>query len=94
MDIIARQTVWTGNQHPVDRALFGPVPQVVESWSVERGTTIPVVYLGVAGNSDGPVRSRSRRVNQPVSASQIRVPEPDVTLSAYLRAYPARLTFR
>jgi hypothetical protein len=37
-DIIARQTVWTGHQHPVDRALFDPVLQAVESWSVERGT--------------------------------------------------------
>src|SRR6266545_4704997 len=43
MDIIARQTVWTGNQHPVDRALFDPVPQAVEPWSVERGTTIPII---------------------------------------------------
>ena len=28
-----------------------------------------VVYLGAAGNSDGPVRSRSRRVNRPALAS-------------------------
>jgi hypothetical protein len=59
------------------------------------GKGIPlVVCLGAAGNSDGPVRSRSRRVNQPVSASQIRVPEPDVTLSACQRAHPARIVFR
>src|SRR5215831_16043337 len=38
-----------------------------------------VVYLGAAGNSDGSVRSRSRRVNQPASVSPIKVPEPDAT---------------
>src|SRR6266487_4444292 len=43
MHIIARQTVWTGNQHSVDRALFDPVPQAVEPWSGERGTTIPII---------------------------------------------------
>jgi hypothetical protein len=43
MDIMARQTVWTGHQHPVDRALFAPVPQAVESWSAARGTTRPSI---------------------------------------------------
>jgi len=31
-----------------------------------------VVYLGAAGNSDGPVQSRSCRVNQPALASPSR----------------------
>ena len=53
-----------------------------------------VVYLGAAGHADGPVRSRSRRVNQPASVSPIRVPEPDATLSACLRAHLPPLTSR
>jgi hypothetical protein len=53
-----------------------------------------VVYLGAAGNADGPVRSRLRRVNPPPLASQIGVPEPDATLLACLRAPPARVASR
>ena len=53
-----------------------------------------VVYLCAAGNADGPVRSRSRRVNQPALTSQIRVSEPDVTLFNCLRAHMGRSTPR
>ena len=53
-----------------------------------------VVYLGAAGNSDGPVRSRLRRVNQSALASHIKVPEPDSTLFACLRAHLVRVASR
>jgi hypothetical protein len=53
-----------------------------------------VVYLCAAGNSDGPVRSRSHRVNQPALASQIKVPEPDAALFICLRAHLAHSTPR
>jgi hypothetical protein len=53
-----------------------------------------VVYPGAAGNSDGPVWNWSCRVNQPALASPIRIPEPDATLFACLRAHPTRVVSR
>jgi hypothetical protein len=43
MDVIARQTVRTRDQHPVNCGLLDSIPQAIEPWPVERGTTIPII---------------------------------------------------
>ena len=45
-----------------------------------------VVYLWRAGNSEGPARSRSGRVHQPVLASPLRLQKPEAALCACRRA--------
>ena len=43
MDIVPGQPIGTGEHDPVQRGLFHPIPQALQTWPVERGPTLPVI---------------------------------------------------
>src|SRR5262245_39818729 len=43
MDIVAGQPIWTGNDDPVQRGLFEPIPQAIQSRPIEGGATIAII---------------------------------------------------
>jgi hypothetical protein len=47
MHIIARSTIWGGDQHTVHRGHGHPIPESIQTGALERGTTIPVIAVNV-----------------------------------------------
>ena len=45
MDIVAGQPIRTGDDHPVQRGLFDPIPQAIQAWPIEGGATIDLLSL-------------------------------------------------
>ena len=43
MDIVAGEPIWTGDDDPIQRGLFEPIPQAIQSRSIEGGATLAII---------------------------------------------------
>src|SRR4051794_40105996 len=43
MDVVARQTVWRGDDHQIETAVGGAVPQAIEPWPPQRSAAVAVI---------------------------------------------------
>jgi hypothetical protein len=43
MDRGAGQPIRTGDDHPVQRGLFAPIPQAIHAWPIEGGATLAII---------------------------------------------------
>jgi hypothetical protein len=43
LDIVTGESIWARDHDAVDRGLFDTVPEPIQAWPIERGTTVSVV---------------------------------------------------